>query len=48
MNELFLYIGKLACQGCADTQTCLEKGSQVGQCSSLGYRGCQTDLPVFF
>ena len=42
------YIGKLAYPGCADTQACFEESSQVGQCSALGYRGCQTDLPVFF
>ncbi len=54
MNELFLkiindeHIGKLACPGCADSQTCFEESSQMGQCSALGYRCSQIDLPVFF
>ena len=54
MNELFLknyqheYICKLAYPGCADTQACFEESSQVGQCSALGYRGCQIDLPALF
>ena len=34
--------------GCADTQACFEESSQVGQCSALGYRGCQIDLPALF
>ena len=47
-NHQHEHIGKLAYPGCADTQACFEESSQVGQCSALGYRGCQTDLPVFF
>ena len=42
------YICKLAYPGCADTQACFEESSQVGQCSALGYRGCQIDLPALF
>ncbi len=54
MNDLFFenykheHISKLACPGCAAAPVCLEESSQVGQCSALGYRGCQIDLPALF
>ena len=48
MNELFLKIINMSISGCADTQACFEESSQVGQCSALGYRGCQIDLPALF
>ena len=47
-NHQHEHIGKLAYPGCADTQACFEESSQVGQCSALGYRGCQIDLPALF
>ena len=31
-----------------DDEACFEESSQVGQCSALGYRGCQIDLPALF
>lgn len=54
MNELFLKIINMSISASwlilavLILRLVLKKSSQVGQCSALGYRGCQIDLPALF